>query len=1034
MTASKTRRRQLRIIAVVFALIGSVVQYSEPVSASENWWESADPVDTMVGYLRDVAYEERSITQIDVAHRNEMREQFRQTLEDETQLGEFKSVMEKSISEHPELGEFMNLAIGVEQGTIDQSTVREWLTKHQQDVQDALGGAEEKPQTSETDSPIDATNEQGDAAKRFNEEAQRSVERELNAHDERIEPSSGLPMVGDEGNQAPIVTEPSIDLGTSSLDSGGSAASERHSITGVPERTDVKASKLLDPCRPSVSSRDYPADAVPAPQRAANDAGAQMLSPTPGTMVNAWDQSVSSGSVQIVTDPITKAKSFLIRGHVQWQPNEWTENNPFNPNFGHQYTLQTAGDPAPQIWVRPLGQETWTIHRSAAEDPLDGSVRFSCYQDDAGSRAKSWLTPPGAFVDAGPSRGFAQLTIPVSAATRPGIEVRVVSRTLEYDATFDREPGTADPYDASLGYDASGNYLENRSARFLNWGNDNATMLVGAAPQDVNGWSADLVTSRAGMFIDDSAIIDTDGRPNDIQSFVRSQLDAAKGGLSNAVTSLSGTTLLNKFPWAKLNKTQMIRPPQMDLSLGKGPIHGGAQTTNSERALDLRADLGAYFARATYGVYFINCAMQTFVEARSNASSWLDINGMAGVHPSARINSFDLETWATFAGPIGPFYGPVAWATCGSLAVLIKVLTSNRVWNRLENGMLTQVNPLLQAALQKAAIPAPSGVLGAGVSFGSLWTNTCELWNGKNSASAANVPAACQGGDVALTENGIELGLLNLVTDQHPGGMNTRFDKLYRYSNPMTEHHVASHVDGRGVPASFGAVLDEALINSLLRAMVVGNSATNPNGLLDSTIPLGSGVTAKVSPTLAPIMAPLPGQPVDETAIIVPDLKIDLDFSGFSYNSNPISHLSFATTLIVRLGLSTSSTGEVRAKLLVDRPDLLLRDCPLADTGPTHIAWAQACNYLDFTVFDGTPLPSIAVTAPSLGINFSFNPNGEIDKLFGELNTTLAKPLSKPLFKVNANLGFGVLRNFRFTRKYNDLGVYADICSTSGPC
>ena len=55
MTASKTRRRQLRIIAVVFALIGSVVQYSEPVSASENWWESADPVDTMVGYLRDVA-------------------------------------------------------------------------------------------------------------------------------------------------------------------------------------------------------------------------------------------------------------------------------------------------------------------------------------------------------------------------------------------------------------------------------------------------------------------------------------------------------------------------------------------------------------------------------------------------------------------------------------------------------------------------------------------------------------------------------------------------------------------------------------------------------------------------------------------------------------------------------------------------------------------------------------------------------------------------------------------------------------------
>ena len=832
--------------------------------------------------------------------------------------------------------------------------------------------------------------------------------------------------------------------------SGQQSAKREGPFSEIGPKDNLK--KRLDPCIPSVhSGTSYDALHIAAPTDIpADEAGARLITPKTGTVLS--DRTGASypsrktydGKAVTRINPVTHQEELLVQAHVQWQPG-------YNALHSRPDDVWNS-DPAPQIWIRGLHQQNWQIFRAWPEDISsltapwrnvhEDTVKFFCYADDAGKKYDNrdpfnislpWLGSPWdglAYPEAtGPSRGIAQAWIPMTSAIKPGFEVRVISRTFDY-----REPGADDPYDRLGRNDPD---FAETAAQWLNWGADNATILIGAEPKRADSnLTGHTVFSETELFVDDGVIVDDNGLADDIETPLRGAL----ASVGSSISSISGKNLgslgllgtsmkvLLAALWGYVNWVDVKTQPYVEMYIGKSPVHGPIQT-NDERTLRIHANLGTYRMRATWGSLNIlkNCTGWASMTAYANATAWLD-NDLVALYPQVRLDDYSVNTSAVFSMPIGPAFGPGAWSYCTVMwqvmFMLLDSADSHSIFGfNLNNTVVTSVNNAVGPMLRDTVrLPAPSIPALGTASVSSLWNNTCDARNGQWFNSIAVTPN-CQGGDVSLTDDGIEAGLYAFVNDSYPLGFQPRFPYVYRYDDQSVGAITRTHRDTSWTVRDFGLVVEDTMMNSILRALVEGSSSGVRNGILDLN-PSGwaNTVSLEVHPKVAPIIAPIAGQTVNEISLIIPDLEIGVIWDG----GTATGRITYSTTLIARVGIVTDPAGKVSLSLSIDPPQLLLKDCPAADSGPTFAALTQLCNWVDLTNFDGvTTQPDITVQVGTetwtLDIPAAWN------DLVSNLNTELSNQLSAPILTTAPDVGIGKITGLGFQRWGAHLSFYGDV-------
>ncbi len=536
----------------------------------------------------------------------------------------------------------------------------------------------------------------------------------------------------------------------------------------------------------------------------------------------------------------------------------------------------------PEVSVARIGYPDTTF------TPANANVDVLCYAQDAG-RLSPW-------------RAYVRAWLPASLLAAPGIQVRV-------DVT-NRQVLFVPPHT-------------------LFFGADGATVHLGPKPLDARA----VVSNAIGLRVDDSVLVDTDHNTgNDLEGILGPTLaDAVTRGI-NGTSSGPNAVTWSGFPfygWTTIRQSVVERPVTADLSLAR---IGG----DDEATLHIGLNIGQATFRGSFNGLLTGynpCYYRHtwYADAAADVVVDVDATNPRRLHPRTTTNVTATAHTRKWGLTNGSWIRPM----CHLVGALVRSKMKKSIGRSLAADLQEAFNAgpnsrfdqlLATIDLTTAMQQGTTFPNGNGLTFptdgGAGWMRTC-------------VPRGCQGGDVALTPDGLEAGLALNAADRKPPSRPRRFPLVYdATTSPTPAELLRSGTDANGRPFSVGVMLRNGFLNQILRALTEGSAGPDsaqptlaPNGILDQAFSVnvpGATWAIRTAPTVAPGLMDVPSVSSDpnryQGQLAIPDLRVSInDGSGWA------DPAIIGVNLFPALDVQTISAQTIDPSLIVGRSSRVLR-------------------------------------------------------------------------------------------------------------
>ncbi len=403
---------------------------------------------------------------------------------------------------------------------------------------------------------------------------------------------------------------------------------------------------------------------------------------------------------------------------------------------------------------------------------------------------------------------------------------------------------------------------------------DQNTLHVGPPPTS----PGTAVTSALALALDDSALIDTNGAPDDVESLLRAQLAPAVRDfvhglegtsipIRNAAGEQKGSFNISKFTlsdpsinlYLKATSTGSTAAPDTSYSdcfdgpFGLDlcftiPIPGGqvpAGPPDDEYRLWIDASISQFdmhgnVSRSPFGAdYHVPGSLDLTLSVA------LDVDPATGglsISPDVRVENLDVhlddELWIDIWQWV---YDLLVNEDKIENLIVTVVEASNALVPAFANG-----NPALASAIDAAVrtqVTRLDGILGGGLALGGGGFGVLPL-----QFQTTCAPVGCDGfraGDIGLWQQGLDLAVTTGATDKTGG---SRYPKTYDPDTDDTSVDVHGRTTPSGGPFDVGLWADAALVNQVL-------TAVGASGVLDVSGSIGGApvsIRGEVAPALVP--------------------------------------------------------------------------------------------------------------------------------------------------------------------------------------
>lgn len=417
-------------------------------------------------------------------------------------------------------------------------------------------------------------------------------------------------------------------------------------------------------------------------------------------------------------------------------------------------------------------------------------------------------------------------------------------------------------------------------------GNSEAYVHIGAQPQDqLNS----KVIGAVGVALDSGVIVDPssgDEGPDDVESivtkwsqtFLPQAIAAIPPSTSDPDSNFFATTVSHvqsiAAPGARISSIKLVPKPLSPLSFDDEHV-----LRVTIPSTPVRLQMSAEIRSGLWNNQPLTCAIDATVPVSFEADLQIDINsGNAGVLDlGVDAIRFDVgDVSADISGFIVSFPG-IPLVRCDGFLVRPKIVEGIEkklpemltAFANDPSKILDKIEPFLAAVDLSKGPLVSAGIGNSGVSIGSgNFRHTC-------------IPAGCDGGDVLMWSDGIDIGADLAVGDAKAPGDPRTFPSSYSVVPTGIEQVLHGRQRPDGTSFDLAAYVHGSTVNQMLRSLAEGGPGGG--GIFDVG---GPGVA--VRPTVAPMY--LPDAPAGfgvggSVKLFAPGLELAASFANYRTES-----------------------------------------------------------------------------------------------------------------------------------------------------